>query len=60
MMTTEEKIEQLRDDVLDLRKNLHETTEIIQCILNILISVFQQRRDALSDELKKYEKNNEQ
>lgn len=59
-MTTEEKIEQLRDDVLDLRKDLHETTEIIQGILNILISVFQQRRDALSDELKKYEKNNEQ
>lgn len=60
MMTTEEKIEQLRDEVLDLRKDLHETTKIIQSILNILIPVFQQRRDALSDELKKYEKNNEQ
>lgn len=59
MMTTEEKIEQLRDEVLDLRKDLHETTKIIQSILNILISVFQQRRDALSDELKKYEKKNE-
>lgn len=56
MMTTEEKIEQLRDEVLDLRKDLHEATKIIQSILNILIPVFQQRRDALSDELKKYEK----